>query len=227
MKEKLCGRHLLSPLWWPFSQALISSDDFNQKLFFFSWLTSHLKKSGTYCEHQQWLYSLVFFFYGWSAYPLIKSFFIRACQTIMFYLFRIPFVSDLKWNHIWGNSKRGAMVPAVAPSAYSLHPWKARVLQMEISIFHSTGSYANNHLSMKRALNYILMWNKNRDGPCAKGKKRRRNGTVEDLWLNKEAVWSLIDFCDNTDASEHSQADIFSKIVSKLTIWREIINNYP
>lgn len=114
------------------------------------------------------------FFYGWSAYPLIKSFFIRACQTIMFYLFRIPFVSDLKWNHIWGNSKRGVMVPAVAPSAYSLHPWKAHVLQMEISIFQSTGSYANNHLSMKRALNYILMWNKNRDGPCAKEKKTKK-----------------------------------------------------
>lgn len=45
-------------------------------------------------------------FYGRVPYPLIKSFFIRDCQTIMFYLFHIPFVSDLKWNHIWGNSKR-------------------------------------------------------------------------------------------------------------------------
>lgn len=143
----------------------------------------------------------------------------------MFYLFRFPFVSDLKWNHIWGNSKRGVMVPAVAPSAYSLHPWKARVLQMEISIVQSTGSYANNHLSMKRALNYILMWNKNRDGPCAK--KKKKNGTVEELWMNKEAVWSLIDFWDTTDISELSHADVFSKIVSKITIWREIINNYP
>lgn len=119
-------------------------------------------------------------FYKWVAYPLIQSLFIRGCQTIMFYLFSISFVSNLKWNHIWGNSKRGVMVPAIAQSAYSLHPWKAHVLRMEFSIFQSTDSYTNNHLSMKRALNYILMWNKNRDGPSAK-EKRRRYGTVKKM----------------------------------------------
>lgn len=155
------------PLWWPFSQALISSDDFNQQSLFFSWLTSLQKK-----QHQQWLYSLVF--YGWAPHPLIKSLFICACQTFMFYLFSIPFVSDLKWNHIWGNSKRGVMVPAVAQSAYSLHPWKARVLQMGISIFQSTGSYANNHLTMKSALNYILMGNKKPRWTVRKRKKKNK-----------------------------------------------------
>lgn len=155
------------PPWWPFSQALISSDDFNQQSFFFSWLTS-LQKSRSYTASTNNDFILLVFMD--MRHALIKSLFIRACHTFMFYLFSIPFVSDLKWNHIWGNSKRGVMVPAIAQSAYSLHPWKARVLQMEISIFQSTGSYANNHLSMKRAPNYILMWNKNQDGLCAKKK---------------------------------------------------------
>lgn len=145
----------------------------------------------------------------------------RSCFTSSIFL-----LSLILNGIIYGETQRGVMVPAVAPSAYSLHPWKARVLQMEISIFQSTGSYANNYLSMKRPLNYILMWNKNRDGPCAK-EKRRRNGTVEEQWLNKEAVLSLIDFWDTTETSEHSHADIFSKIISKITIWGEIINSYP
>ncbi len=99
------------------------------------------------------------------------------------------------------------MVPAVAQSAYSLHPWKARVLQMEISIFQSTGSYANNHLSMKSALNYILMWNKNQDGLCAKEKEEE----MEQL-NGYEALWSCTDFWDTTDTSEQShQIRRFSK----------------
>ncbi len=145
MKEKLRGRHPLSPVMTiqP-SSNLIRWLQSATVLFF---LVNFTPKN----QHQQWLYSLGF--YGWAPYPLIKSLFICACQTFMFYLFSIPFVSDLKWNHIWGNSKRGVMVSAVAQSAYSLHPWKARVLQMRISIFQSTGSYANNHLTMKSALN--------------------------------------------------------------------------
>lgn len=142
----------------------------------------------------------------------------RSCFTSSIFL-----LSLILNGIIYGETQRGVMVPTVAQSAYSLHPWKAHVLQMEISIFQSTGSYANNYLSMKRPLNYILMWNKNRDGPCAK--KKRRNGTIEELRLNKEAVWSLIDFWDTTQTFEHSHADIFSKII--ITIWGEIINSYP
>lgn len=166
MKEKLRGWHPLSPVMTiqP-SSNLIRWLQSAIALFF---LVNFTPKK----QHQQWLYSLVF--YGWAPHPLIKSLFICACQTFMFYLFSIPFVSDLKWNHIWGNSKRGVMVPAVAQSAYSLHPWKACVLQMGISIFQSTGSYANNHLTMKSALNYILMGNKKPRWTVRKRKKKNK-----------------------------------------------------
>ncbi len=192
MKAKLRGRHPLSLVMTiqP-SSNLIRWLQSAIVLFFF--LVNFTPKK----QHQQWLYSLGF--YGWTPYPLIKSLFICACQTFMFYLFSIPFVSDLKWNHIWGNSKRGVLILFIheRPMYYK---WKSQ--------FSKAQAVTQTTIWAWKVL-WITFWCEIKTKmDCAQKKEEEE---MEQL-KSYEALWSRIDFWDTTDTSEHShQVRRFSK----------------